>query len=142
MSKIFNITKFEYDSENASIKLDKYWGSSTQISDYRERVIHNIEYMPSGELISEQPDSWATPYKFNDYGGEIFNKAFDEHTARSAELDQETGLYYYGAPYHAYRQAGYTPEIGIWLSVNPMSDKYPSLSLYANYSKIIFTISR
>jgi hypothetical protein len=38
-------------------------------------------------------------YKFNDYGGESFNKAFDEHTARIAELE----LYYYGARYHAYR---------------------------------------
>ena len=46
------------------------------------------------------------------------------------ELDAETGLYYYGARYHAYRQAGYTPEIGIWLSVDPLSDKYPSMSAY------------
>ncbi|MDD2344762.1 MAG: JAB-like toxin 1 domain-containing protein [Bacteroidales bacterium] len=91
----------------------------------------NIEYMhfdkfnlpPSGEQFSEQRDNWSTPYKFNDYGGESFNKAFDEHTARSAELDAETGLYYYGARY-------YTPEIGIWLSVDPMSDKYPHQSNY------------
>ena len=89
-----------------------YWyhkdhlGSSTQISDYRERVIHHIEYMPSGELFSEQRDNWATPYKFN-----------------GKELDSETGLYYYGARY-------YTPEIGIWLSVDPLSDKYPSMSAY------------
>ena len=87
-----------------------YWyhkdhlGSSTQISDYRERVIHHIEYMPSGEQFSEQRDIWATPYKFN-----------------GKELDAETGLYYYGARY-------YTPEIGIWLSVDPMSDKYPHQS--------------
>ena len=90
-----------------------YWyhkdhlGSSTQISDYRERVIHHIEYMPSGEQFSEQRDNWATPYKFN-----------------GKELDAETNLYYYGARY-------YTPEIGIWLSVDPLSDKYPSLSPYA-----------
>ncbi len=70
-------------------------------------VIHHIEYMPSGEQFSEQRDNWATPYKFN-----------------SKELDAETGLYYYGARY-------YTPEIGIWLSVDPMSDKYPSLSPFA-----------
>jgi len=115
-----------------------YWyhkdhlGSSTQISDRDANIIHHLEYMhfdklnvpPSGEQFSEQRDSWSTPYKFNDYGGESFNKAFDEHTARSAELDAETGLYYYGARY-------YTPEIGIWLSVDPLSDKYPSLSPYA-----------
>jgi RHS repeat-associated protein len=90
-----------------------YWyhkdhlGSSTQISDYRERVIHHIEYMPSGEQFSEQRDIWATPYRFN-----------------GKELDAETGLYYYGARY-------YTAEIGIWLCVDPLSDKYPSLSPYA-----------
>jgi RHS repeat-associated protein len=39
------------------------------------------------------------------------------------ELDAETGLYYYGARY-------YTPEIGIWLSVDPLSDKYPHQSNY------------
>ena len=46
------------------------------------------------------------------------------------ELDQETGLYYYGARFHAYRQAGYTPEIGIWLSVDPLSDNAPEWSPY------------
>ena len=91
-----------------------YWyhkdhlGSSTQITDRNETVIHHIEYMPSGEQFSEQRDNWATPYKFN-----------------GKELDSETNLYYYGARY-------YTPEIGIWLSVDPLSDKYPSLSPY-NY---------
>ncbi|MDY0216955.1 MAG: RHS repeat-associated core domain-containing protein [Bacteroidales bacterium] len=82
-------------------------GSSTQISDRDANIIHHIEYMPSGEQFSEQRDYWSTPYKFN-----------------GKELDAETGLYYYGARY-------YTPEIGIWLSVDPLSDKYPSLSPYA-----------
>ena len=89
-----------------------YWyhkdhlASSTQITDRNETVIHHIEYMPSGEQFSEQRDNWATPYKFN-----------------GKELDAETGLYYYGARY-------YTPEIGIWLSVDPLSDKYPHQSNY------------
>jgi RHS repeat-associated protein len=80
-------------------------------SNYESRL--NIGYMPSGEQpaisadkFSEQRDIWATPYKFN-----------------GKELDAETGLYYYGARY-------YTPEIGIWLSVDPLSDKYPSMSAY------------
>ncbi len=47
-----------------------------------------------------------TPYKFN-----------------AKELDQETGMYYYGARY-------YTPELSIWLSVDPLSDKYPHQSNY------------
>ncbi|MGI6320319.1 MAG: RHS repeat domain-containing protein [Bacteroidales bacterium] len=81
-------------------------GSSTQISDMAQRVIHHIEYMPTGELFAEQRDHWATPYKFN-----------------GKELDEETGLYYYGARY-------YTPQYGIWLSVDPLSDKFPHQSNY------------
>ncbi len=71
------------------------------------KVIHHIEYMPTGEQFLEQRDYWHTPYRFN-----------------GKELDEETGYYYYGARY-------YTPEIGIWLSVDPLSDKYPSTSSFA-----------
>ena len=67
---------------------------------------HHIEYLPTGELFAEQRDYWHTPYRFN-----------------GKELDEETGLYYYGARY-------YTPELGIWLSVDPLSDKYPSMSAF------------
>ena len=63
--------------------------------------------MPSGEQFAEQRDSWGTNYKFN-----------------GKELDQETGLYYYGARY-------YSPYLSIWGSVDPMSDKRPSLSPYS-----------
>ncbi len=41
------------------------------------------------------------------------------------EKDSETGYYYFGARY-------YNPDLSLWLSVDPMSDKYPSLSPY-NY---------
>ncbi len=41
------------------------------------------------------------------------------------ELDDETGYSYFGARY-------YDPNISIWLSVDPLSDKYPGLSPY-NY---------
>ncbi len=82
-------------------------GSSTQISDMGQKIIHHIEYMPTGEQFLEQRDYWHTPFKFN-----------------GKELDEETGLYYYGARY-------YTPEVGVWLSVDPLSDKYPSISSFA-----------
>lgn len=41
------------------------------------------------------------------------------------ERDSETGYHYFGARY-------YNSDLSIWLSVDPMSDKYPSLSPY-NY---------
>jgi RHS repeat-associated protein len=36
------------------------------------------------------------------------------------ELDEETGLYYYGARY-------YDPRISIWLSVHPLAERHPKL---------------
>jgi RHS repeat-associated protein len=49
---------------------------------------------------------YNSPYKFN-----------------GKELDEETGLYYYGARY-------YDPKVSIWLSVDPKAEKYYSLSPY------------
>ena len=45
------------------------------------------------------------------------------HTFSAKEKDSETGLSYFGARY-------YSSDMSIWLSVDPMSDKYPSLSPY------------
>jgi RHS repeat-associated protein len=62
--------------------------------------------LPYGETFFERRSYWNTPYKFN-----------------AKELDEETGMYYYGARY-------YTPEASIWLSVDRFADKYPHLSPY------------
>ncbi|GEM56634.1 hypothetical protein B0A58_01815 [Flavobacterium branchiophilum NBRC 15030 = ATCC 35035] len=51
---------------------------------------------------------YNSPYKFN-----------------GKELDDETGFYYYGARY-------YDPRVSIWMSVDPLAEKFPSLSPY-NY---------
>ena len=51
--------------------------------------------------------NYATPYKFT-----------------GKELDEETGLYYFGARYYAPRES-------IWLSTDPLAEKYPNVSPYA-----------
>ena len=51
------------------------------------------------------------------------NLVAEKHAFSSKERDVETGLSYFGARY-------YSSELSIWLSVDPMSDKYPSLSPY------------
>ncbi len=66
-----------------------FCGSSTQISDPYANIIHHIEYMPYGENFFEMRDYWGTDFKFN-----------------AKELDNETGMYYYGARY-------YTPELSV-----------------------------
>ncbi len=52
----------------------------------------------------------------------ILNSSFS-HTFSAKERDTETGLSYFGSRY-------YSSDLSIWLSVDPMSDKYPSLSPY------------
>src|SRR5690554_4442616 len=91
-------------------------GSSTLITDNFGEPYQFFLNLPFGETFAEQRrnGSFDNPYKFNDYGGKSFKKAFDEHTARSAELDEETGLYYYGARY-------YNPRTSVWLSVDPIA---------------------
>ncbi|MDR2122355.1 MAG: RHS repeat-associated core domain-containing protein [Flavobacteriaceae bacterium] len=39
------------------------------------------------------------------------------------ELDEETGLYYYGARYYSSKES-------VWLSVDPLGKKYPDVSPY------------
>jgi RHS repeat-associated protein len=69
--------------------------------------VQHIEYVPFGEVfIEERNSTWKTPYKFN-----------------AKELDEETGLYCYGARCLA-------PREGVWLSVDPLAEKYPELSPY------------
>ena len=47
-----------------------------------------------------------TPYLFN-----------------AKEFDEETGMYYYGARY-------YEPRLSLWMSVDPLQEKYPKISTY------------
>ena len=47
----------------------------------------------------------------------------DNYTFSAKEKDVETGLSYFGSRY-------YSSDLSIWLSVDPMSAKYPSLSPY------------
>ena len=82
-------------------------GSSTVITDEDGNVVQHIEYMPYGEVFMEETgDTWNTPYKFN-----------------GKEYDEETGLYYYGARY-------YEPRLSLWISVDPSTEKYPTVSGY------------
>ena len=84
-------------------------GSTSIITDITGNVAQHIEYIPFGEVfIDERPASstWSTPYKFN-----------------AKELDEETGLYYYGARY-------YDPRSSVWISVDPLAEEKPWLSSY------------
>jgi len=64
--------------------------------------------MPLTRNTYQRNSSWSAPYTFS-----------------GKEKDAETGYGYFGARY-------YDSGLSIWLSVDPMSDKYPSMSPY-NY---------
>ena len=55
-------------------------------------------------------------------GGALLT-ANSTYTFSAKEKDSETGLSYFGSRY-------YNSDLSIWLSVDPMADKYPSMSSY------------
>ncbi|MDR2206282.1 MAG: RHS repeat-associated core domain-containing protein [Flavobacteriaceae bacterium] len=64
--------------------------------------------MPFGEMLMEQTSGdYDNVYKYN-----------------GKELDESTGLYYYGARY-------YDPRTSIWLSVDPLAEQTPAYNPYA-----------
>ena len=84
-------------------------GSSSFITNIEGRADQHLQYLPFWELFINQSNNhdFDSRYKF---------------TAK--ELDNETNYTYFGARY-------YDSDASIWLSVDPMSDKYTSLSPYA-----------
>ena len=82
-------------------------GSSSYITNLDGEVAQHIKYVPFGEVfIEERNNTWNTPYLFN-----------------AKEFDEETGMYYYGARY-------YEPRLSLWMSVDPLQEKYPNISTY------------
>jgi RHS repeat-associated protein len=83
-------------------------GSASLITNLDGEVVQHVEYVPFGEVfIEERSNKWNTPYLFN-----------------AKELDEETGLYYYGARY-------YDPRVSIFYGTDPLQEKYPNISTYA-----------
>ncbi|HTI91719.1 MAG TPA: SpvB/TcaC N-terminal domain-containing protein [Puia sp.] len=84
-------------------------GSTSYVTDGTGEVYQHLEYFAFGEtFVEEHSNTERVPYLFN-----------------GKELDQETGLYYYGARY-------YDPRTSIWQSVDPMAEKMAGWSPY-NY---------
>ncbi|QTY28391.1 RHS repeat-associated core domain-containing protein [Flavobacterium sp. CS20] len=86
-------------------------GSSNYVSNYDGDISQHAEYLPFGELLTDEHlNSHNTRYKYNGKG-----------------FDQETSNYYYGARY-------YNPKTSLWLSVDPLAHKFPNISPYAAFN--------
>ncbi|MGH9893456.1 MAG: RHS repeat domain-containing protein, partial [bacterium] len=78
-------------------------GSSSYVTDLNGKLYEHLEYFPFGEAwVEENSNVQRTPYHF---------------TAK--ELDEETGLYYFGARY-------YDPRTSVWQSGDPLLARYLS----------------
>jgi RHS repeat-associated protein len=114
--KIMEMLRCFYHHVHASTGLSTGIGSSASrclsnlwITDGTGQAIQHLHYLPFGEdWVDQRNTSWNAPYTFS-----------------GKEKDLETGYGYFGARY-------YDSGLSIWLSVDPMSDKYPSMSPY-NY---------
>ncbi|MDH5366185.1 MAG: hypothetical protein OEW67_04310 [Cyclobacteriaceae bacterium] len=83
-------------------------GSTSYMTDASGEVYQHLEYFAFGEtFVEEHNNTDNTPYLFN-----------------GKELDEETGLYYYGARY-------YDAQVSVMLSVDRFAEKYPGLSPYS-----------
>ena len=89
------------------IRHPDHLGSSSWITYTDGEAVQHLHYLPWGEEFVDQ--------RITDFSA--------RHTFSAKERDAETGLSYFGARY-------YSSDLSIWLSVDPMSDKYPSLSPY------------
>ena len=84
-------------------------GTSTALTDYNGNAYQFFLNLPFGDTMAQQLGSnyYNSPYTFN-----------------GKELDEETGLYYYGARY-------YDPKSSIWYRVDPLAEQTPNWSPYA-----------
>jgi RHS repeat-associated protein len=98
---------YNHPGGQVPLKKDQYFyhadhlGSTGYVTDANGDLYQHIEYFPFGETwVEEASNTQRTPYLF---------------TAK--ELDEETGLYYYGARY-------YDPRTSVWQSTDPILEKY------------------
>ena len=103
-----NLSPYQHENEP-----DCYWyhpdhlGSSSWITYTDGSAVQHLHYLPWGEdFVDQRSTNWNAMYTFS-----------------AKEKDTETGYSYFGSRY-------YSSALSIWLSVDPMSDKYPSMSPY------------
>ncbi|KAF0200214.1 MAG: RHS repeat-associated core domain-containing [Bacteroidetes bacterium] len=108
-------TAFEVEEDSLKTMTLYYFhpdhlGTSTLLTDNLGNPYQFFLNLPFGETMAEQKatDTYTNPYLFN-----------------GKELDEETGLYYYGARY-------YNPRYSLWLGVDAMVEKYAGITPY-NY---------
>ena len=108
MAQYANITQ---QTEYAYFYHGDHLGSASWITDDQGIPVQHLQYLPFGEPFVNQRAS-----------GSNYNERF---TFTGKEKDAETAFSYFGARY-------YDSDLsGLFLSIDPMADKYPNISPYA-----------
>src|SRR5690554_4446408 len=104
-------------------------GSSTYLTDNFGRPSHYYETLPFGEMIVEHNQStyYKSPYPTTNTGD--YDNAYKFN---GKELDDATGMYYYGARY-------YDPRMSIFVSVDPLAKQTMEPYSYVGNNPIMFT---
>ena len=113
LDPIDELTKIDFRHDQKMLDIfyfhPDHLGSSSYITNFDGVISQHMEYLPFGEtLVDEHLNSRNSPFKYN-----------------GKEFDEETGNYYYGARY-------YDPKWSLWLSVDPLAEKYYDWNPY-NY---------
>jgi RHS repeat-associated protein len=122
-------TRFVSKLVKNSFERDQYFfhpdhlGSTSYVTDAQGKIYEHLEYFPFGETwVQEATNTQRTPYLFT-----------------GKELDEETGLYYYGARY-------YDPRTSLWQSPDPVLDQYldeaSNASMYQSINLDLYGYSR
>ena len=112
---LYDVIKHEskrHDPEPAFFYHSDHLGSAAYLTNDAGQVTQTLNYLPYGEDWVDIQNSLDPNLGMYTYNGK--------------EKDYESGFHYYGARYY------WSELLTGWLSVDPMADKYPSLSPY-NY---------
>ena len=111
LSSVFsghNSEQLDYDTVGIYFYHSDHLGSANWITNSQGEAVQYLHYMPFGELWADQQVyAYEERYKFT-----------------GKERDFETGYDYFGARYYA-------SALPMWLSVDPLADKYPNITPYA-----------
>ena len=109
LDTLYSLTQPDTTAELTYFFHPDHLGSASWITDLSGQPVQHLQYKPfGGDYIDQQDPNAEYSERFRFTG---------------KERDAETGYDYFGARY-------YSSSLGMWLSVDPMSDKYPSLSPY------------
>ena len=101
-------TSLSYAEMKQSVR-SNHLGSASWITDSDGVAIQHLQYLPYGErYVDQRMSGYSERFRFT-----------------GKERDEETGFGYFGARYMDHEL------MTMWLSVDPLADKYPSISPYA-----------